>query len=66
MSFEFNPQEFLILDLRLRGEREGGLEHHKLKEENKKERFCRGCMSNFHTMTGYLKMFSNSKHFLDT
>lgn len=36
MSFEFNPQEFLILDLRLRGEREGGLEHHKLKEEKKK------------------------------
>lgn len=35
MSFEFNPQEFLILDLRLRGEREGGLEHHKLKEEKK-------------------------------
>lgn len=36
MSFEFNPQEFLILVLRLRGEREGGLEHHKLKEEKKK------------------------------
>lgn len=35
MSFEFNPQEFLILDLRLRGERESGLEHHKLKEEKK-------------------------------
>lgn len=46
MSFEFNSQEFLILDLRLRGEREGGLEHHKLKEKKKTERFCRGCMSN--------------------
>lgn len=66
MSFEFNPQEFLILDLRLRGERESGLEHHKLQEEKKMERSCRGCMSNFHTMTGYLKMFSKSKYFLDT
>lgn len=38
MSFEFNSQEFLVLDLRLRGEREGGLEHHKLKEEKKNRR----------------------------
>ena len=38
MSFEFNSQEFLVLDLRLRGEREGGLEHHKLKEEKKKQK----------------------------
>lgn len=66
--FEVNPQDFLILDLRLWLRREGRCTSATSQSKGKTEEdLGRGHKANLHTMTsqGFLKMISNRMYFLD-